>query len=168
MRSTLEWESLIQTLNGTELSMLGGERSCALADDLYRFGDQRYCITNLKSINGQTITEVVSLLWAVDDGAARRAYLAEVESDDGKERSVPQALLPLHSNGTYDSILKLARYNSASGALESASYRIMSDGAFIHRCIETNERAYYFRKTESPSDSPYAVLVKLQGSGIRH
>ena len=43
-----------------------------------------------------------------------------------------------------------------------ASYRIATDGAFIHKVIEGNGFKFYFRdKEERPDEKPYAIAYGI-------
>ena len=47
--------------------------------------------------------------------------------------------------------------------MECASYRVMTDGAFIHKSLEHASAAYYFRSPEILSDElPFAIVWKCR------
>jgi hypothetical protein len=105
---------------------------------------------------------IMSLLWAVDQGAARRAALNQIELDTCHIVVLPPSwLLPDQSKPTYGSIRQGVIDSGASGFLETADYRIATDGAFIHRSISSRGREYFFRTTDGDEEHPYAIRVRL-------
>ena len=107
---------------------------------------------------------VYGIILAASDGAIRRAFLMEIESDDGKTLDVPAKFLP--SGGavaaTYGEILRGIKNDKPKTCFETASYRIATDGRFIHRMIETERFAFFFRKPEhDDAEPPYAIIRKL-------
>lgn len=112
-----------------------------------------------KDPSGPFATGVV---WAVSDGALRRALLMEIEADDGATASAPEDLLPENGATTYSTILKGLRNAKPRVCQEKAAYRIASDGLFVHRIIETEQFSFFFRKVEhDDSDLPYVIVRKL-------
>ena len=107
---------------------------------------------------------VGSVILAASDGAIRRALLREIESDDGKALDVPAEFLPSGGavEATYGEILRGLKNDKSKACFETASYRIATDGLFIHRKIETERFAFFFRKPEhDDTEPPYAIIRKL-------
>lgn len=106
---------------------------------------------------------IIGVLWACDEGAAKRAIYREIEADSGVVMDVPKEFLPYDDCGpTYGDILSAEKLNNTAVLQESGSYRISTDGRFIHRIIETESAAYFFRHAEHElSEKPYAVIKKL-------
>ena len=163
MDRQFDWNWLKALPKGTPLHSLGSSM-LQLDADLYRIGIGQYCIGEPSEGNGEPA--LVSLLWATSDGAARRVYLNEIESDDLKNALPPRELLPLSADCSYLQIAKFLKASGARGISESASYRIMTDGLFIHKSISSNIAVYYFRSPEIVDDEhPYAILWKLKRLG---
>ena len=60
----------------------------------------------------------------------------------------------------YGSIRDALRCLDPERILECASYRVMSDGAFVHKTLEGRRATYYFRSAEiTESELPYAILL---------
>jgi hypothetical protein len=155
----LNWTRLRTIPQGILLSSLGLESSF-LGSKLYRLAPAKYCLAELEDGGEATL---ISLLWASSDGAAKRVYLNDIESDDSSISMPPQELLPLSSALSYGEILEALKASDARGLMEHASYRIMSDGAFIHKAIESETTSYYFRSPELiEQEWPYAILWKLR------
>jgi len=89
------------------------------------------------------------LVWAADDGAARRCVLSEIEQDtDPTVVRPPRVVLP--GDQTYKAILERRR------EWETVDYRM--DGAFLHRVFMSAAQDIYFRDPEPWDDEiPYAV-----------
>jgi hypothetical protein len=105
---------------------------------------------------------ITSLLWAGTDDAARRAALLELEADEVTEDSPPPDLLPPRRPVTYGEIVRELKNVQQAEFGETASYRVGSDGASIHRSIVTNSRSFHFRKAEhDDSESCYAIEFRL-------
>ena len=107
---------------------------------------------------------VYGIIIAGSDGAVRRAWLRDIESDDGKTMNIPAEFLPFGGavEVTYGEILRGLKEKKPESLLETASYRIATDGRFIHRKIETEHFAFYFRKEKhDDSEPPYVILRKL-------
>jgi hypothetical protein len=96
-------------------------------------------------------------------GAARRAILEDVESDVILKNAVPPDPVLLEPGGTnYDRIV-MCLAASGNPFVETADYRIARDGAFIHRCISSFGRDFYFRsKEKDPQERPYAIKYRLK------
>lgn len=45
--------------------------------------------------------------------------------------------------------------------METASYRIASDGAFIHRAVRNQRYGYFFRERAGNGERPYAAEIRL-------
>lgn len=98
-----------------------------------------------------------------DDGGPLRAALMHVEDDEGTVGLPPNELLPEGSdNGSYGVFLRMLK-STTRILQETAVYRIASDGAFVHRQIETEEQIFFFRSPASDLDeTPYASLWKYR------
>ena len=107
---------------------------------------------------------VYGIVLAASDGAVRRAWSMEIELDDGKALDVPAEFLPSGGavKATYGEILRGLKNDKSKACFETASYRIATDGLFIHRKIETERFAFFFRKPEhDDTEPPYAIILKL-------
>ena len=139
-----------------------------LTPEIYKVDDRIYL--TVSSWRPGTLEEdpsgpfVDSIVLAASDGAIRRALLREIEADDDKTMNVPAEFLP--SGGavaaTYGEILRGLKSDKPKACFETASYRIATDGRFIHRKIETERFAFFFRKPEfDDSEAPYTIIRKL-------
>lgn len=100
------------------------------------------------------------ILWAPDEGAACRALSMEIERDSGLVGVVPEPLR-ICSRMNYAEIRKALRAMGQGDVLESASYRIATDGAFIHRELQNHRYAFFFRKRGGNAEPPYAAAIHL-------
>ena len=115
------------------------------------------------------IPEVVSegpylsgVLCAPDDGAVMRATARHIEGDTGVTLTPPTGFLPSEPVLEYGGILNWLRSMQPNVCQETASYRISSDGLFVHRTIETERYTFYFRGADNDSrERPYAILHKF-------
>jgi hypothetical protein len=107
--------------------------------------------------NNEASTGIHAILWAASRGAAMRAWHSKIEADD-LQLSIPPYYVLFNGARSYGELTHSLKKNEIS-FLESASYRIMVDGAFIHRKISTRGATYYFRALQEIADeAPYAVL----------
>jgi hypothetical protein len=111
---------------------------------------------------------VVGLLWAQSEGAARRAILKAVDADPPDLRPLPEPppaelLLP-GSGDTYGSIVTHLRAQRPTKFIESATYRVGTDGAFVHRTIGAAPFTFFFRNRKGDDDDRcYAIEYRLAG-----
>lgn len=102
-----------------------------------------------------------SLAWATSVGALRRVVHMEVESDEGLLTSPPLSLV-FGTSPTYGMIQAECKVRWPSSTLETASYRIASDGKFSCRNIETPAASFHFRSAiYDNNESPFAIKRKL-------
>jgi hypothetical protein len=101
------------------------------------------------------------LFWACSEPAFRRAYFRDVENDDMVKCLPPLELLPVGSGMSYGSIRSALRSHELDKFMEYATYRVMSDGAFVHKSLAGSRMVYYFRSPDDVDDElPYAILWK--------
>lgn len=107
-----------------------------------------------------TEPHVCSVIWAPSRGALLRAMKMQIEADDYLEGDPVAGFLP-EGVRSYGELLTYCQERYT--VLETASHRIASDGAFIHRQIATAEYCFYFRSRQ-PDDAelPYAIQKKLK------
>ena len=92
----------------------------------------------------------------------------EVEADKPEFRPVrehpPLELLPSSGGDTYGSIIGELRSEEHRNFLESATFRVAKDGAFVHRNISAPPYTFFFRsRKEDDNDSCYAIEYRLPG-----
>jgi hypothetical protein len=134
--------------------------------DFYKLSDNQYCMTAPYSSSSLEVAPggpfITAFLWACSEGAARRAYFYEIEADDKSILWPPDDILPFADNGTYGEILKGLKQFGGRSVLEHARYRIMSDGAFVDKVIESALASYFFRKADyDNNETPYAIQWNL-------
>ncbi len=102
------------------------------------------------------------LLWAESQGAALRAGLKEIENDRVVAAATPPMEMLLRRDcTTYGPILEFLKLKHGN-YMETANYRI-SDGAQVHRVIDTEIFEFYFRSpSEDWNERPYAILRRLK------
>jgi hypothetical protein len=135
-----------------------------VADGLLQLADDTFAITvpydaHLK--RSEDAPSITMFLLAPGAAAAKRAVHLAVEADVeavALER-VPDAVWS--GARSYAAICKAL---SATGIAfrEFASYRIATDGAFVHRVIEADDRQFFFRSPDGNEDSAYAIAVLLR------
>lgn len=158
------WELLSSLKSGAPIEMLG-QNVAVLDDDVYKLSESQYCLAEIPFNSSGNISRIISIFWACSEKAFRRAYFKEVEGDDMVICNPPNELLPHKCEPTYLQILDNLRVSGARGLTEYASYRVMSDGAFVHRAIESDLAAYYFRSPKSiDGELPYAILWKMKAN----
>lgn len=98
---------------------------------------------------------------ASDDGAIMRATAMDIEKDAGILLLPPAGFLPPEVIPEYGAILNWLKSVRPTVLQEAASYRIASDGRFVHRTIETEKYTFYFRgASDDNNERPYAILYK--------
>ena len=130
-------------------------------EGVYKISDTQYSLADAVIGNEQSSLALVSLYWAASERAFKRAYFMEVEADDLAVCVPPVELLPEGAGATYGELKRAMA--SVSNVMEHASYRVMSDGAFVHKSLENSSAAYHFRSTDIMDDElPYAIIWKCR------
>ena len=156
------WKLLCRLKSGTPIHVLNQDVTI-LDDDIYKISESQYCFADIPYHSSNDTPRIVSIFWACSEKAFRRAYFKEVEGDDLVICNPPNELLPPESGPTYRQILEGLKASGARGLIEYASYRVMSDGAFVHRGIESDSVAYYFRSSDFiDGELPYSILWKMK------
>ncbi|MGY3325875.1 hypothetical protein [Pseudomonas sp. TE3911] len=156
----IQWPRLLRFKQDDVLDIPEGSRSL-IDEGVYSISDTQYCLADVINENGQDTLRVLSFYWAASQGAFRRACFREVESDDMALGYPPEVLIPERSGATYSQIKQAL--TAMGDVMEHASYRIMSDGAFIHKSLESASVVYHFRSLDSLDDElPYAIVWKCR------
>lgn len=156
-----KWVLLCALRPGTPIDVLGQDL-LVLEDDVYKLSSSQYCLAEAPYGEPDATPRLISFYWACSEKAFRRAYFKEVEGDDMAVCNPPSELLPEGPGATYGQIRDALRSCGGDRAMEHASYRIMSDGAFVHRSLENASATYHFRSPEPVDDElPYAILWKF-------
>ncbi|AMZ72743.1 MULTISPECIES: hypothetical protein [Pseudomonas] len=156
-----EWSSLCKLKIGDAVD---AREQCILAmeDGAYKISEDQYFLADAFFDEGKEKLRLLSLYWACSEPAFRRAYYRDVENDDMAVRSPPSELLPRGAGETYGEIKKALSSLGSDKFMEYASYRVMSDGAFVHKSLESSLAVYYFRLPDIVDDElPYAILWKF-------
>lgn len=156
-----EWSSLCKSKVGDVVDV---REQCVLTmeDGAYKVSDDQYFLAEAFSDEGEEKLRLLALYWACSEPAFRRAYYRDVESDDMAVCQPPPALLPVGTAVTYGQIKNALSSLGSGKFMEYASYRVMSDGAFVHKGLESSLAVYYFRLHDVVDDElPYAILWKL-------
>lgn len=140
--------------------------SAFLGKSLYRLGDGIYFYLSPFRSGNLGVDPAAPFLTGVfcmpDDGAAKRVTALEIEADHGTLLYPPKSFLPVESAPEYGAILTGLKKMKPKVCQETASYRIASDGLFVHRTIETERFTYYFRHADHDNhEPPYAILYKF-------
>ena len=162
----MEWKKLKELPAWMPLSGLP-QQPHHLEDVLFRLAPTQYLVCppyneRFERVPG-TAGFLGSLLWAPNDGAARRAALMDIEADspDTRPQVEPAPDLELLLAGAptaYGTILAEAKTGRYGRYLESASYRVAKDGAFVHRSISVVPFTFYFRnRADDAGDPCYAI-----------
>lgn len=162
-------EKILSLVKWTPLrNVVGAVDPSAFIDRcLYKLGDGLYLnVTSIKPgapKDDPSAPYVVGVYCAPDDGAAKRAIVLMIEEDHGAVLNAPSAFLPPGASARYGSIRIALKKMAPKVFLETAGYRIAKDGAFVHRMIETERFAFFFRQPKyDDHEPPYAILRKLQ------
>jgi hypothetical protein len=161
--ATMSWKYLKALRCWTPLSEMT-DSATPLGNGLYGIGQGQYLIAvphNERMERDEKGPFVTGLLWAETDGAAKRAKQMEVEADDSRHTSSPPAdLLPGNARSYGEIIAALKRQGQSFQ--EYAEYRVATDGAFVHRTVETGLYSFFFRKVEHDDLDPcYAIQYTL-------
>ncbi|MCA5973951.1 MULTISPECIES: hypothetical protein [Pseudomonas] len=135
-----------------------------MEDDAYKVSEEQYLLVDASSDDTDGKLCLLSFYWAASERAFRRAYYKDVEGDDNAEGMPPPELLPVGAGSTYSQIREALDFKGSQEFMEYASYRVMSDGAFVHKSLESSSAVYYFRSpTSIDNELPYAILWKPHG-----
>ncbi|AVI86960.1 MULTISPECIES: hypothetical protein [Pseudomonas syringae group] len=154
------WTSL-RKMKAGEIIDLQGQPFLSMEDEAYKISDMQYLLANPLNNSTEGKLHLLSLFWAASEKAFRRAYYRDIEGDDMAIETPPSELLPAGSARTYRQIRETLDVDSTQKFMEHASYRLMSDGAFIHKSLESLSAVYYLRSPDRADDEmPYAILWK--------
>ncbi|UOP13242.1 hypothetical protein [Pseudomonas palleroniana] len=156
-----KWSSLYKLKVGDVVDV---REQCVLAmdDGAYKISEDQYFLADAFSDEREEKLRLLSLYWACSEPAFRRAYYRDVENDDMAVCQPPPELLPVGAGGTYCQIKDALSSLGSDKFMEYASYRVMSDGAFVHKSLESSFAVYYFRLPDVVDDElPYAILWKI-------
>jgi hypothetical protein len=133
-----------------------------LTDEIYQLGPHVFAKA-LRLGAESDVLHIGIFLWSPSAGAALRALARNIEADVACDSGVPPpVLLPVGAAATYGSILRAAVETRVDQVDEWASYRVGSDGAFVHRSIYWNRREYFFRSRRMRrSETPFAIAYKV-------
>ena len=138
------------------------QHALAMEDGAYKLSDNQYFLADVFFDDGEEKLRLLSLYWACSEPAFRRAYYRDVENDDMAVCRPPPELLPVGAGVGYSQIKNALSSLGSEKFMEYASYRVMSDGAFVHKGLESSLAVYYFRLHDIVDDElPYAILWKL-------
>lgn len=157
----IEWALLRELKKGDALAV--PEASLLLIDEgVYKVSANQYCLADAINEDGQDKLRLLSFYWVASDAAFRRAYFRDIERDDRAVCPPPLELMPEGARATYMQIKRALE--NAGNVMEYAAYRVMSDGAFVHRSLESSSAVYHFRSLDLLGDEvPYAILWKCLG-----
>lgn len=130
-----------------------------------------YCWAEGIRVNGEITQDyangnkehVTQILWAQSDGAARRIWERSIESDVSSNAELPLQLSIGVSKPTYANLLKALSTRFPEKTIESASYRIATDGKFVFKTIAADNFEYYFR---SSNDNPFELPFGASYSNV--
>jgi hypothetical protein len=109
------------------------------------------------SLAGEPIISMV--IWAPSQGSVLRAFEMNIEADDGKEGVIPLDMRLADNAITFESIRSAGKFQGFD-FMESASYRVLVDGAFIHRQLQSKTYRAYFRSRHNRlKEKPYAIAI---------
>lgn len=162
----MEWKKLKEIPAWVPISALP-EQPVHLHDVLFRLAPTQYLICPPYNEHFERVPGIGgflgSLLWAPNDGAARRAALMDIEADSAEKRPKVEPPPPLDlllpgGPTAYGAILAEVKAERYGRHLESASYRVAKDGAFVHRSISAGAFTFFFRNRKDDDNDPcYAI-----------
>jgi len=159
-----DWADLKSLPKWTNLSGVATS-ALTIGGDLFKIGRGKYliCVPYNRDLEEQRGDRfVTSLVWAATDGAAKRAVLMQIEADQISSERPPAELLLPGQPVRYGEIIRALQNGNFGEYEEAASYRIASDGAFVHRHITTTSFSFRFRKAEHDDSEPcYAIEYRL-------
>lgn len=165
----MDFSEILKSKKWTPLEEIVGATIEAdfVGKSLYKVSEQMYLqVSQFKGrdlLKDDSAPYVTGVFLTPGDGAARRITSLAIEEDAGEKLVLSKEMLPDNLVADYGSILVRMKKESPETCQETASYRIATDGKFVHRTIETDKYVFYFRENKNNnSEEPYAVLYKLQ------
>lgn len=105
--------------------------------------------------------EIAKVIWASSVGAVKRVVRRDIESDDSTIASPPKEFT-FGIEPTYHGLLTKSQELFPSGVMESAAYRIATDGKFICREILTPNSSFHFRSNKGKmSEIPFVIQHQI-------
>lgn len=160
----IQWSVLRTLIAGSDFDV-PEQALCLIDEGVYKVSETQYCLADVHIESGQKRLALVSLVWTGSEAAFRRAYSLDIEADDFAICVAPAELLPDGAAPTYGQIKRALE--AVGRVMEHASYRVMSDGAFIHRSLENADASYHFRSCDDLDDEPpYAIVWKCRAVNL--
>lgn len=130
-----------------------------ISEGLYRFKPNWYlsAVPYDKYLESDS-EHITQMIWAQTDGAAKRIWDMCIESDEVSEARCPSLFSLGLSLPNYSNLLTVLTEKYPGQTMESASYRIATDGKFVKKTIGANNYEFYFRCIEeNPFELPFAA-----------
>jgi hypothetical protein len=136
------------------------EMTTEIDDGIYKIGDAYlFTVPHHQDISPSQEPVISQVIWSPSLGSLKRAYSHNLESDDGAAGEPPLEMRLKQDAVTYQTILAELKAQNLK-YMESATYRIMTDGKFVHKQIESKYYHAYFRSRHvEPEEKPYAIAV---------
>lgn len=153
-----KWTPLKEIVREIEPDKLLDPHYYSINDSVYIQASQFYGNDFLNTTNAPFVT---AILYTSGYGSACRIVHADIERDDSLYISMPYSLWPQNFEFTYKGAINFFKFEGLS-TLESASYRIATDGAFIYKTIENKKYKLFFRSSDiEATEVPFGMLYKL-------
>lgn len=123
----MEWSELIKIPKWASVSDVGLDL-IEIEEDFYKITENQYCFS--VPYNSVSLEEapsgpfITAFLWACSEGAAKRMYLNEIESDDGVSVLPPPEILPSPDKKSYREILERLKGLGCKAVMEHAGFEL--------------------------------------------
>lgn len=162
-RKIMDWRWWMDVLAWTPLSTLPS--TTPVTERIYKIDEMAFLVAqeyNAHLVEDGSGPYATILAWAPTAGALKRVLDLHVEADEGLGSPVPHEMLLPGSDGTYGSLLRLARTRSHGSYLEHAAYRIAGDGRFVCRTLDVGPFEFHFRERGGGKESAFCVCHRLR------
>lgn len=136
------------------------EQATPVTENIYQVG-AAYLLTvpYFKDFTPSEEPVITLVIWALSVGALKRAFNFDIEEDDGVSGEPPQEMLLAPGATTWETIRDAGEVQCIQFT-DSASYRIATDGASIHRQLGSRSYSAYFRsRHDTHTECSYVIAV---------
>lgn len=161
LSTTKQWTPLSEILSCIEENKFFDTCYYSINDSIYIQASSFYKNDFLNTSNAPFSS---AFLYAGGKGSASRIIHRNIEADDGLSIKPYPSIWPENYQFTYKGSKDF--FNSKGlTSMETASYRIATDGKFIFKSVENERYKLYFRSNEiADNEVPFGLLYKLRES----
>jgi hypothetical protein len=161
LSTTKQWTPLAEMLSCIEQNKFFDAHYYSINDSIYIQASSFYKNDFLNTSNAPFAS---AILYVGGKGSASRIIHRNIEADDGLSITPYPSIWPENYQLTYKGSIDFFK-SEGLASMETASYRIATDGKFIFKSIENRRYKLFFRSSHiEDCEAPFGLLYKLRES----